>query len=299
MEEHEGLMVGAHRGGMNIARWLSRDALAGLGRRVGVADPVPGRARFLASGLGERSTGITVRAYEQPGAAMLPTLAPDGVMVLAADTASSLEEALTRRGGQQQATWQIAGRAPGGAGAAVFALQGTVLRGDDETARASAALLQSLSRIAPAQSSRAITEQDALAAVVLAPLRDRVSQQTARHLATLERDPWDLDGSPMSIVQGEVAQPLRVVAGSAQARWGAIREQALTEAGALPRTRWSDAGAEGRFVVIGVVMMAAPRVEFVTVRATSSDRRSVAGLLTIDVPPESPAMASGATVLTD
>ncbi|MDO9016925.1 MAG: hypothetical protein Q8S73_20330 [Deltaproteobacteria bacterium] len=297
MGTYEGLMVGAHRGGLNIARWLSREGSEGLGRRVAVADPVAGRAQFLARALGGRTAGAEVRAFEQPGAALLPTLDSNGTMVLASDTPSSLAEVLDQRGSAQQAAWQIAGRAPGGAGAAVFALRGTVLRGDGESAWASAALLGALARVAPPQSSRVITAQDALAAVVLAPLRDRVSRQTARHLATLERDPWDLDGTPLSIVQGEVPQPLRVVAGEDGARWRAVRERALGEAGEVPAGRWSDAGAEGRYLVVAVVVALA-RVEFVTVRATRSDRRSVAGVLTVDSPPE-PERATSAAVMTD
>lgn len=284
-DTHDWILSGAHRGGASIARALTQRAVAALGDRVAVADPREGRALFLGEGLRRRFGGLAVRAETRLGEELLPSLARGGVMVLASDTPQSLGAALTRRAPSQRATWQIAGRGPGGAGAGVFALRGTVLPGDDGAELASRALLTALGAIAPSASSRAMTDDDPLGAAVLAPLRAQSAAQTAAHLGTLDRAPWELEGGALSMIQWDEPHPLAVISASPDDPWRRRRELALAGVASIDRAQWTDGNALGRFAVVAVVVSDVPRVDFITLRATRSDRRALAGLMTLDVPP--------------
>jgi hypothetical protein len=134
----------------------------------------------------------------------------------------------------QRATFQLVGRGPGGHAGVRTAFQGTLVPGDRDTEHRTLLLLGTLERLTQSASSRVLTGSDPLTAVVLKPMRDLATRQTIRHLAELDRDPWDLSGSPLSMVKGATVYPLVPVQGQPHDQYTHRKALALDVAGTLP-----------------------------------------------------------------
>lgn len=276
-------VYGNHRGGTSIALSLPASAA----RRFDdwrLADPKEGRSELLAREVSLRHPGTRALALQEPARRAHLGAASDASVVLALDTVRDTAEVLDLRRADQRTTFQLVGRGPGGNGATLLGLQGTVLPGDASTAGQAALLLETLDVMAAAASSRALTSTDPLTASLLGPMRAGATRQTVRHLA----EAWDRDelpGGALSVAFGVVPLPLVVLPLEGALRYSLLNSLAVEAVGSIPLGQRLDRGPLGRQAAVALV---APRqaVHFVTVRESTTGRRRVEGVSTLQRVPD-------------
>jgi hypothetical protein len=206
----------------------------------------------------------------------------DDALVLAVDTPAGTRETLEARRRTQHATWQLVGRGSGGSLGTRIGFQGTLVPGDHDTETGSLLLLRTFEGMTLEASSRLLTGPDPLTAAILRPMRELVSQQTARHVMEKDRDPWDLSGGPLSVCFGTTLYPLLPVQGIPQDKPSHRKALALDVAGTLPVKQPAGRGPGGRWAVVAVIE--GRTVRFMKVVQSSMDKRHLAGV-TIFAPP--------------
>lgn len=282
------LLQGAHRGGTRFVEQVQAAPLYRYGRRLVLADPHPGRADFLARRARERFPGLETTALTGTGREALPLIGADDPLLLVSDSVDGLRQTLSARQASQPALWQIVGRGPGGNAGMRLGLRGTIVSRDETGAEDSDLLLEALARLAPPASSQALTGGDALTASLLAPLRDRTLSRTLRHLEELERDPAELTGGPLNLVQGQEVLPLKPVRSEPGMRFRQMKEQALEVMDQVAQGQWLDRGILGRYLMVAVIVGEAA-VHFLTLAQSRQGRRRVEGLHTLEAPvPQAP-----------
>lgn len=274
-------LYGNHRGGASIVNGLSQDTVRRYDRTWVLADPKEDRADRMAEMVRRRFPQTDPRPLR---ATALEALAQSGeadVLVLAVDSMADLTEALAARQPQQRATFQIVGRGPGGNAGVRLALQGTLAPGD-ETAAGALNLLGNLGGMSRTGSSRQLTLEDPLTAMLLRPIRDLAVRQTVLHLANPEYEPWDLSLGPLCVVLGSDAFPLVAADGSGSDRYSERRDLALETASAIPDRHWAHRRGRDRGAVVAVTEPTKRIIHFVKVTRNRQDRRRIAGVTTFE-----------------
>lgn len=277
-------IYGNHRGGNSIVTRLPAEVADRYETNWTLADPKDGRAEQLARVVRQQFPQIRPRPLRLTAQDALAYSHAGDTLVLALDTVADTMATLAARRPGQRATFQLVGRGQGGPAGTRTALQGTVVPGDDDTARRVFLLLETLEEMTQEASSRVLTGTDPLTAAILRPLRDVATRQTVRHLAEKGRDPWELSGGPLSVSFGTTSHPLVPVQGARQDTYAHRKALALESAGpVLARPRVAH-GARGPRVIVAVVVPEDLMIHFVTVLQTRTGTRRVDGV-TVFAPP--------------
>lgn len=188
------LWAGNNRGALTIAQQLQPSTLTHYATTLLLADPKEGRAAQLGEVLRKQLPTLTPQPLTMRVQDALAVNRDLSAAVLTVDTLDDTTQALNARRPSQRMTFQICGRGPGGGTGTLIGLQGTLSPGDHATQRSVSLLLQTLTEMSRAASSRELTGPDRVTAAVLQPLRRAVSKFTVAHLAEKGRAPWDLSG---------------------------------------------------------------------------------------------------------
>jgi hypothetical protein len=285
-------LYGNHRGGTAVVRNLPAPVADRFGAEWVLADPKEGRAEELAGAVARRFPGVRPTPLRMTAQEALRHSREADTLVLALDTVADSRETLALRGPGQRASFQLVGRGPGGTGGTRIGLSGMLVPGDRETEQRALVLLDTLDGMTRAASSRALTTADPLTAMVLQPMRERVTRHTVRHLAEKERAPWDLALGPLCVVLGATAYPLVPVVSTGQERYAHRRALALETAGVVPLTQWVDGGPAGRLLVVAVVIPEQRAVQFMRVAANRAGHRHLDGVTIFSPPPPDPRPAA-------
>lgn len=278
------LCGGAHRGAWSIFNELQDKTVRLYGPNWLLADPKEDRAVQLARIAKERFATLRPQPLHMPVQTALSYSRDHDTVVLALDTIPDTTETLEARRASQRATFQFAGRGPGGSAGTRLAIQGTICPGDQDTEQGARLLLKTLGGMSQAVSSRVLRGPDPLTAAVLQPLRTLASRQTVRHLAEKEREPWDLSGGPLSVIFGQTTHPLVPVQGGAQDTYSHWKSCALDIAGRVSAKHFVECGPGSRVAVVAVVIPDAQAIHFVRIAQNRSGKRSVAGVTTFATP---------------
>jgi hypothetical protein len=293
------LIGGAHRGARTILTELTEATVRLYEPCWMLADPKEDRAAQLASIAKARFATLRPQPLPMPVQSALPYSRDHDTVVLALDTIADTVETLEARRAEQRVTFQFAGRGPGGSAGTRLAIQGTLVSGDQETEHGAQLLLRTLSGMSQAVSSRVLRGPDPLTAAVLHPLRTLASRQTVRHLAENVREPWDLSGSPLSVIFGQTTYPLVPAQGGAQEKYSHWKARALESAGGVPAKHSVECGPGSRVAVVAVVIPDQQTIHFLRVSENRAGKRSVCGVTTFAPPHVTPRSSNNAAVFTD
>lgn len=288
-------ILGAHRGGRQFVFSLSPQSLSALNRNWIVADPKDDRAESLARFIPSRFPGVQAEALPIRAQEAVQQAPGESHLILATDTLESIRETLMQRE-RRPATFQIVGRGPGGNGGVRLGFQGTLLPGDAERAQEAWLLLDALEGMSKQASSRALTQADPLTASLLAPLRERVTERSARHVEFAERDPWDLPGGPLGLELGGTLLPARIASADGGLRFAEQQDLAMELAGSVPMPTWGRVGGMPTVLVV-LVVRGQPEVQIFSV--TDGRRRRVTGRTRLGAPPQEKASITQPAVFTD
>lgn len=287
------MIQGANRGGTTIVDALGHD-IAAVGSELCLADPRPGRAAALATRARGHHRALRTRPVEARGVEVLPTLDPSSPIVLASDDISGIGDSFGARARRQPTLLQVCARGTGGALGKRFALQGVVLAGDEETEQGIALLVEALRALTRSSSSTAITQEDALGAATLAPLRTAASRRTASMLRRLDHDPADLPGGTLAMCTSRV-EPM-IVAPTTEIL---ADRHMLDHAVDLAARSTGNVRSAPSVVIALVCIVPTPAIHLVTVSAPSQRPRA-AGVHTIARPaPTASATSTSEMRLTD
>ena len=275
------LIGGNNTGARAILNELHSDTARLYDLKWLLADPKDDRAVQFARILQERFATLRPQPLQLRAQDALAHSRDHDTVVLALDTIRDTLETLAARRASQRVTFQFAGRGPNGSTGTHLAIRGTICPGDQVSESQARLLLRTLGGMSQAVSSRQLTGPDPLAAAVLQPQRRLVSQQTAKHLGEISREPRDLSGSPLSVIFAQTIFPLVPVQGSSQDTYRHWSARALDTAGGLPAKHFAD----GRLVVVAVVIPDQQAIHFLRVAQSRSGNRSIAGVTTLARPP--------------
>ena len=292
---------GSHRGGKEIfGRALPAEVERLYVPEWTLVDPKEGRAEQLAQVVRHRFPTVRPRPLQMTAQHALAHSKDADRLVVAVDTPAGTRETLeAARRRMQCATWQEVGRGPGGTSGARIGLQGTLVPGDSDTETGALLTLRTLEGMTLEASSRVLTGPDPFTAAILRPMREAVSQQTARHIMEKDRDPWDLSGGPLSVCFGSTLYPLLPVQGIPQDKPSHRKALALEVAGTLPLKASAARGPGGRWVVV-IAVIEGGAIHFIKV-VSAMGKRHVAGVTIFEPPRRQPQASSsiGSAVFTD
>ena len=280
-------VCGLNRGAAAVIVRLAPKTASAFRQDWRLADPKEGRANRMAALIRQRFPDVAPVPFQADALSLVRHSEDTDATLLTMDTVEDTHAVVRAKRPMQTTSYQLVGQGPGGVTGTRIGIIGTVQPGNSQTERQAALFFEGLGRVTKAASSKELTNSP-LTGMVLSQIRHTLAHRTVAHLEELERDPWDLPGGPLSIFLGNRMFPLVPVEVSQEDNYRQRVEQARQAVDALPagQLRTFDPTQE---VIAGVLTADSPRIELMTVRATSKGHRDVAGVTVFSDPVEAAA----------